>query len=284
LGSPIVIREREQVEDAVAILGTVTVEGEVTGDVVAILGDVRLGPHAVVRGEVTTIGGRIDAQPEARLLGGANEIALALPGPPHLPHSRWWAGAMSGLTVSMLLFVGIVGLVAVLVGGTLYRRSGENAAHAPWQAVVIGMGAQVLLLPVFGMVCLALLVSIIGIPLLALVPLGAGLLGIVWIVAFAAVLERIGRRVLGGRGSAAPPVVAFLTGFVTVTALLWLAPLAWWTGGIGPVTASVIAGLGFVAVAIAWSAAAGALVLAWLRTKRADAEPAAELTERPATT
>jgi hypothetical protein len=281
LGSDVTVREHESVDDdVVAILGSVTVEGEVRGDVVAVGGGVRLGPRAVVRGEVTAVGGRIHADPQAKMLGGTNEVAV---GWPHgwdgvavspdvrlgLPDRRWWAGAAFAATSGRLLVVGLLGLIAVLIGGAWYRRAGEQATATPGQAIVVGLGAQIVLLPAIALLCMALLVSIIGIPVLALVPVALLAGAAVWLIGFAAVVERVGRRVL--RLVFTEPVsstAAFVGGFAGITAMLWLTRAAWWADWIGLGTAIVLGLVGTVIEGLAWSAGLGALILAALRGRQ----------------
>ncbi|HET6319596.1 MAG TPA: polymer-forming cytoskeletal protein, partial [Chloroflexota bacterium] len=61
IGSDVTIAEDELVSDpVVAVGGSVTVLGRVNDDVVAVGGGVHLGPKAVVTGDVTSVGGRID--------------------------------------------------------------------------------------------------------------------------------------------------------------------------------------------------------------------------------
>jgi hypothetical protein len=287
IGGDLVVREDERVdEDAVAVFGSVTVNGEVAGDVVAVGGGVRLGPRAVVHGEVTSVGGRIDADPEARILGGRNEVAFTWPsdwdgvvlGPDVRvrlwPDAHWWATAAFVGTSVRLGLLALLGLIAALLGSAIYRRTGEQVAATPWQATLVGVGAQLVLGPALALLCIALLVSIIGIPLLALVPLLLLVGGAVWLMAVAAVLARIGRRLAGGAVSAP---VAFLAGFALIAVPVWLVRMAWWTGSLGTGTAVVLIALGALIEGLVWSAALGALVLTWLRR----AEPQATVVPPP---
>jgi hypothetical protein len=76
-GGAVNIAENERVEgNLVAIGGPVTVDGEVTGDVVAVTGALTLGPHAVVRGEVTAVGGPFKRDPQAQVFGKVNEVGI----------------------------------------------------------------------------------------------------------------------------------------------------------------------------------------------------------------
>jgi hypothetical protein len=280
IGGPLDIRAQERVEDAVAVFGSITVEGEVTGDVTAVLGSVTLGPRAIVRGDVTAVGGRIDAHPDARVLGGRNEVAVSWPGDWRVvqigpdvrlrvfPDREWWARAALGFTSVRLTLLGLLGLAVVLVGGTTYQRARDEASSTPWQALFVGLAAAILLVPAVLAVCGALLVSIIGIPVLALVPVALFVLAVLWLVGFAAVVERVGGRMLPG-GS---PALAYLAGFVALTALVWLSRLGWWSGTLGFGTATALGAIGLTLEGMAWAAGLGAVLLAWLR--RASGSPA----------
>jgi hypothetical protein len=63
--------------DAVAIGGMVTVNGHVHGDTVAIGGGVHLGPHAVVDGDVSAIGGEITREEGSEI--GGNQVNVGGP-------------------------------------------------------------------------------------------------------------------------------------------------------------------------------------------------------------
>ena len=77
IGGDVQVDEDERVTDAVvAIGGSVDVRGRVEDDVVAVLGNVRLGPHAVVTGSVTSVGGRIEQERGAEVRGEVNEVTL----------------------------------------------------------------------------------------------------------------------------------------------------------------------------------------------------------------
>lgn len=281
LGSDLYIAENERIEDAaVAVLGSIAIDGEVAGDVTAVGGSVRLGPKAVVRGAVTAVGGRIEASPTAQVLGETNEVALAWPRDWHsvqvgpdtrwrvIPDRGWWAGFAFTATSVRLTVFGLLGLVAVLLGGSVYRRAGDEVSASPWQATLIGLAAQLLFVPALIIVCGALLVSVIGIPVLALVPLALLALGLLWIVGFAAVAERVGRRVLRVSAGGPTSVLSYLTGFVLIVAMLWVSRLVLWTGATGFGWAFTIGLVGMAIEGLAWAAGLGALVLAWVRRPR----------------
>ncbi len=279
IGSDLTVGENERIDGpAVAILGSVQVDGEVREEVVAVGGSIRLGPKAQVRGDVVSVGGQIEMDPQARVLGATNEVAIAWPQAwdglsvsPGIhrspwPGRDWWAG-MSFFTTSVRLgLIGLLGAIVVLVGGRTYERVRGQVEATPWQALLIGIGAQLILLPLILLVCVTLLVSVIGIPLLALVPIALVVLGALWLLGFAAVSERIGQRLAGGLGAGdIPPVVGFLIGFVVVTSVAWVCRVAWWGEWIGWATAFALGAVGAIIEGLAWAAGLGGVVLAWLR-------------------
>ncbi len=73
----VVVNEGEEVSgQVVAVLGSVRIDGEVGDQVVAVLGSVDLGPHAVVHGDVVTVGGRLRRAPGSQVNGAVTEVSL----------------------------------------------------------------------------------------------------------------------------------------------------------------------------------------------------------------
>lgn len=62
--------------EAVAVLGNVFVDGTVGGEVVAVFGDVTLGPKAVVKGDVIVVGGKIISDAAAVVKGDRQEVSF----------------------------------------------------------------------------------------------------------------------------------------------------------------------------------------------------------------
>jgi len=277
IGRDIVIAEGERVGDAaVAVLGSVTVNGEVEGDVVAVGGEVRLGPKAVVRGDVTSVGGSIVAEPTAKIAGTTNEVAIRLPRinvqPPDLarwsawwrPTDRWFANVSLAWTFLRLLIVGVLALAFGALLRQPLARMRHQARTAPIASGLVGIAVQLLIVPVVIAVVPALVISIIGIPLLPAVPLLLLAGGLVWVAGFAAVAEAAGES-LAGRGR---PLVALVAGLGLIWATTIVARLAWWsTGGTVAAALSVV---GFAIEFVAWSIGLGAAVLAWRRPLPAD--------------
>ncbi len=72
------IRVEGASEDVVAIGGSITVDGTVQGDAVAIGGPIRLGETASVAGDVVTIGGGLSRHPDAVVKGDVTSQSGAL--------------------------------------------------------------------------------------------------------------------------------------------------------------------------------------------------------------
>src|SRR5262249_47599875 len=109
----VTVREGEDVTgQVVAVLGSVRINGEVGSDVVSVLGSVDLGEKAVVGGDVVSVGGRVNRTPGAQVRGGVTEVSLSdfdhrLHGVPP------WLGGLGALS----LFGGL-GAVPRLIGTT----------------------------------------------------------------------------------------------------------------------------------------------------------------------
>lgn len=284
IGSDLVIDEDEYVEDAaVAILGSVIVNGEVNGDVAAVGGDVRLGPHAAVRGDVTAVGGTIVTHAGAQLLGDAHEVAIRLPRfTVHMPSpsgwserlwpgERWFAGLALGWSALRMTFIGLLTLIVAIVAGGPVGRIRTQVARAPLASGLVGLAAQLLLVPAVVAVALVLLVSVVGIPLLALMPLVLLAIGVFWVTGLAAVAQVVGGWLPGLRERAGASVVAGLT-------LIWLCSLTaralWWSGAAGLAVPTVLGAAGLAVEFIAWTIALGAALLAWARPLGHDRVPA----------
>ena len=269
------IREGERIDgDAVAIGGSVHVDGDVRGDVVSIGGRVRLGPRASVRGDVVVVGGTLERDPQAQIAGRVNHVSV---GSFNLGGHRWrdvnpmwfWWGSMMGSAVA---FVGtltrvaimcLLGAVVILIGQKHVELTGEYASAAPLKSGAIGLLAQILFIPVLVLLIVLLVVTIIGIPLLILVPFLILGLMFVGFVGFTAVAHRLGRALSSRFGWAVDnPYRTTIVGIVAVMLPLLLArllnlgglvmlPVGFGLGLIGALVEYVVWTVGFGAVALA---------------------------------
>jgi hypothetical protein len=253
----------------IVIGGSATIDGHAEEDVIVLGGRVRLGPEAIVDGELVTVGGRADVDPKARVLGGVDETVVRLPnidGDWRPLPGGWLTGLALAGTILRLLFVFVVASALTLIAPAWVRRISWRAGEGMASSAVIGLVCQVAFVPVLVLVIVFLAVSIIGIPLLGALPLLVAAAGVAGVAGFTAVAARIGARVRGTTVEASNAlwidaligmtVVSALTVFASVVALgaVWGSPITWsvgamgflieyvvWTIGIGAVCATALA-------------------------------------------
>jgi hypothetical protein len=236
-----------------SFVADLVVDDEVTGDVVAVGGNVRLGPDAKVHGHVIAVFGRVEADPQARVDGRVLAIrslaALSLHAgaaqPPTVDLALRLLTAGGWLLVTTALAV--LFPIAVRANGDLLPRLGIRVAVLGVLSVVtliaaviaaLGLGPAVGVPLVTGLMLLFFAVKAAG-----LTVLGAAL--------GAATLRRPLRRIL-------PPSFEVLCG-VALLLLVRLLP------GIGAVMWNVVSvvalGSGIFALALAASSDPVALIL-----------------------
>ena len=271
-GGRVTVGDGERVDgDVVGIFGPVDVDGEVMGDVVAIMGPLTLGPHALVHGDVQAIGGPMTRAPEARVLGQTNEIAIG-----SRIGRRWTlptfgtfgsrVGSFAATTARLLLFV-LLGLLIVAAVRRPVERIAATASAHPWKAVLVGLLAEILFIPAVVVTVIMLVVSIVGIPLLLLVPFGIVLVCLVMLVGFVGAAHMAGSfamRWLGREASNA--YVTIVTGTVVIVGMTVLAKLAALAGG--GLVGIPLGMLGYLIEYCAWTMGFGAAILAWFAMRR----------------
>jgi hypothetical protein len=274
IGGDVTVGEHEYVGDAVvAVLGRARIDGRVSGDVVAVGGDVLLGPRSRVSGSVTSVGGQIERAEGARVDGEVNQVQVTLPrmgplvrfAPLHMNSWLGWPFSAADRLVVTLLRLGVVGLFAalvVLVAPTPVRRVSERIAKEPLKSGLVGLAAQLLLIPLLVLTILVLVVSIIGIPLLVLVPIGVVVLLVASLLGFTgagyAVGERISRRLGSSRGSM---LAGLAVGLAVVWGLTVIARFAGMAGTPARALFSVVLLAGFVVEYVAWTVGLGGVLL-----------------------
>ena len=281
IGSSIVVGEDELVtEPVVAVGGSVTVLGRVDDDVVAVGGSVRLGPKARVRGDVTAVGGGITQEKGSSIGGAVNEVRIGPQfnfAPMHAFDGMWLDGfefigdgfRLFGTAMRVSLLVLMVLLVS-LIASRPVSRIADRAGREPWTSGFTGLLAQLLFIPVLVLTIVILAVSIIGIPLLLLVPFAIVAFLLAMLVGFAGVAQRVGRWAVGPDR---PVYLALSVGVIVVCAValllrvLQLLPLPLW-----PIT--WIFGLSaFMIEYLAWTVGLGAALLTRFGTRGGSVAP-----------
>jgi hypothetical protein len=275
IGSSIVVGEDELVTDpVVAIGGSVTVLGRVDDDVVAVGGSVRLGPKARVRGDVTAVGGSIQQEKGATIGGQVNEVRIGPQfniRPWHVFDGMWfdgWDVVGDGFrllgTVMRVSLVVLLALLVALIAARPVQRISDRVGRDPWLSGFTGLLAQLLFIPVLVLTIVVLAVSIIGIPLLLLVPFAIVGFLIAMLVGFAGVALRMGRWAVGDER---PAFVAMAVGVILVSALalvtrtLALLPVPLW-----PIS-WILGFSAFFMEYLAWTVGLGAALLTRFGTR-----------------
>ena len=273
IGSSVRVGPDEDIKgDVVAVGGSVHVEGTVRRSVVAIGGDIDLGPRARVDQDVVVVGGTLHRDPAAVIKGDVREISVGrMTSVPFGWMGRWnrrvWRPSFqlaSTLTYAIVLF--LMCAVVVLFGGSYVERVGARAESDPVKAGAIGLLAQLLFLPLLIITIVVLVVTLIGIPLLLLVPFAVIALGVVALVGFTGVATRVGARVAAQLGfTHTSEYFRMLVGVVTLLAPVLAARfLGLLFGGlpfVGGFLSSSLAFVGFCLEYLAWTIGFGAVAL-----------------------
>ena len=286
IGGGISVARDEVVDgDAVAIGGSADIDGQVNRDVTVVGGSLNLGPEAVVRGDVAVIGGSLHRQPGARIDGKVANVGFGgrfpwnrPPGGPRFlslaPFLR--VGGLIGTLVRVGLLI-LCALVVVALGGRFVEAIADRAATEPFRSGLAGLLAEVLFVPLVILTVVVLAISIIGIPLLVLVPFGMVLAVVPMLGGFTGVAYQIGRWASGRFGSKTGAYGSVALGVVVVVGITIIARLLALAGGFlfGLVIAGPLAAIGGLAEYVAWTIGIGAVLLTWLSTRRHMTPPAA---------
>ena len=257
--------------DVVAIGGSATVDGQVDGEVVVVGGSLALGPNAVIRNDVVVVGGSLRRHPDAVTEGDIQEIGFdAMFGPDWGPWDEWarWnpMGAfypfarLMGTMVRIGLLMLLAGLV-ILVARTPVEQIADRTAAEPIKSWAIGFLAEILFGPLLILTIVVLAISIIGIPLLLLVPVAIVALMVVFLVGFTGVSYQVG-RLLHDRVDwlRTRPYPATLAGMALILSPLIVARLLGLAGA-GGFIAWLLVAVGFIAEYVAWTTGLGAAAL-----------------------
>ncbi len=211
-------------DSAVAVFGSAYIDGPVGSEVVAVLGDVKLGPHADVGGDVTAVGGHVIRDPAAIVRGNVQSVGglsavwlrpwidqcLLYGRPLALVPGVGWAWTLS------IAFLALYVCLALLFRGGV-SRCVNTVESEPGMTFVAAL-LTVLLVPIL---IVLLCITVIGIAAIPFVIFGlfcASLFG------KAVMLAWIGRRLTSRRANPAHPAVAVLIGGLIVL-VLYLIPV-----------------------------------------------------------
>lgn len=161
--SDITIDSGERVDgDVVAVMGSVTVRGEVTGNVVAVGGSVLLEPGASVEGDAVAVGGVLEQEAGARVGGESVSVGF-------FP-LQFGVPTLSALLLSILmgwLLSVFMGWLCTLIAPERTVRTGATVARRTGLSLLFG----ILSLPAFTVAIMLLFITVVGIPVGLLLPI-----------------------------------------------------------------------------------------------------------------
>jgi hypothetical protein len=205
----------ERIEgDVVAVFGSVTIHGEVTGSTVAVFGRVVLDSTAHVEGDAVAVGGALEAAPGSVVNGQSVSLDF-LPfswGVPGLPF-------MIGALLVMVLASLFIGWLMQLLFADRLMRAAVTASRRTGMSFFLGLVSA----PLMVIAGVLLLITVIGIPLALLLPIAYLLLTCAGQLAGSYVLgSKLMRRPLGQPWSFAPLAagILFVGAFFMAGALL----------------------------------------------------------------
>lgn len=227
VGGPLRV-EGEIERDAVVVGGSAHIEGKIARDLLVVGGNVHLGSQSVVEGEINVMaGGRVHREDGAVVKGRINELGVV--GPifdsgddvdydfrPRFRPFRWFGGVVSELffLATLMLFASLV----ILVGQRATEGIGETLTTDPWRSGAVGLAFQALFVPLLVIVVVLLAISIIGIPLLILVPFALLGLVVAAFVGYVGVALLLGRKLLvrTHRDTRSSPYLAVVAGMLAL--------------------------------------------------------------------
>jgi len=239
--------------NVVVYKGNASISGEVTGNVVALFGDVTyhrgaiigrsavslggqvINDGGVVRGDIKTISRDELADADLQIETELKAAARVRPAPTAL--QRVSSDVLNVLAVFVAL--AMLGLGTVFFGRRYVEVVADTASHAFGRSFVVGLLGQLLLLPTFAMLIVGLVFTLVGILLLPFAAVAFVLAACVAFVGgYLAVAHAIGetvtrRRMAHGVFVRAPNAYGYL--FAGLIALLGLWAAAALTGWMGPI-------------------------------------------------
>lgn len=286
IGGDVTIDRDEVIDgDVVAVGGTVHVNGEVQGDVVSVGGNVTLGPDSVIEKNVTVVGGRLIREDGSEVRGKAQEVSV-----PGLefgnwtwrrnPVGNWWRTMLGSAfafvaTLARVAVLCLLAMLVVLFGRGYMERAGQVAVTSSLKAGAVGVLAQLLFLPLLVITIVVLVMTIIGIPLLLLLPFVLLGLAVIGLVGFTSVAYRVGGLAVGRFGGPEHnPYAVTAIGVLLLMLPVLLSRVASLGGGVLFPLAMVLGIAGVLVEYVAWTVGFGAMALTHFPRK--GAEPASE--------
>jgi hypothetical protein len=266
--------------DVVVMGGSADINGEVTQEVTVIGGTLNLGPEAIVRRDVNVVGGTLNRSPGARIYGRVEEVDFGgqFPWSRHFGFQFWRPFSRVNSLLGTLLRVTLLllsALVVVALGRRFVEAIADRAKTETLRSGLAGLLSEVLFVPVLLITIVVLAVSIVGIPLLFLVPFALVLAVVLMLIGFTGVAFQVGRLVSDRFGIERGPYLSVALGVLVVVGITLVARIVALAGGLafGAVVAGPLTAIGYLAEYVAWTVGIGAGILTW-HSMRHGASPA----------
>jgi hypothetical protein len=222
-----------------------------------------------------SMGGQLEVSDTAQVRGEIHDVSVFWPDV-RFAIGEWWWG-IDQAWWAMFSFVGTLFRLAIvmfaccflaLVAPGWIRRVEGVADSAPLASGLAGVAVQVMFAPLLVITIAGMIITIIGIPLLLLVPFALFAFALVWLAGFAGVAAEIGGRLRGRAvGGSDSPVVDTALG----VALLGLVTVVGNLLAVGPwlftPAASAFSAAGLVIEYLAWTVGLGAALLSPFRRR-----------------
>lgn len=242
--------------DILVLNGDADLYGRLAGNLVTVDGDITLHPGAFVSGSVLAYGGQVH-QGGGQVTGEISTLGVLLPVEPDTPA----VAAASPLVLALRNVAGLAGIFLTLLGIgfglVLFGKPNleiisETVSHTFGRSFAVGVLAQVLVIPTFGVLVLGLILSVVGILLIPFAVIASALLiSVAVLVGFLGVTHALGekytRRRLAQGMFGSPNSYRYVTTGLIGMILLW----------------SGWAAFGWVPV-LGWFAFGAAAVVTWL--------------------
>lgn len=179
-------------KDLVAIKGNIKVKGDVSGDVVAVLGNVHLFPTARVAGDVVSIGGKVTNDSGAKIGGEIKEIAIGKKGEKMIEvYAPLIAtiGIGGFLVLKVLVLLGFIGISMIIIS-FMTKQIGviSSKIEKEWfKTLLWGILGYILICPL----AILLAITIIGIPLILIELV---LVSVAMVLGYVAATQLIGKK------------------------------------------------------------------------------------------
>ncbi|MFH1219084.1 MAG: hypothetical protein V1694_01350 [Candidatus Eisenbacteria bacterium] len=273
-GDDVIIDEDQVVQgDAVSIFGSVLVNGVVEGDAVAVGGGLSVGPRGRVDGDGVAIGGGVTKEPGGVIRGQMVSIGKGghyLNGQwfPHARHFPYGVFSRTGRLVTLILWTLLLILLALLVTAVARRHVGNVCVKAKKDAFLmglIGLGVEVLIIPIMILFC----ITIIGIPIgIVVIPL---LFGLALLLGYTGVGLAVGERIANGSGKS--PYWSVAMGVLMLQALVLISGLVRLPGGPLRIIGWILAFLGWAVIYVAATVGLGSVIMTRFGTRAPKIEP-----------